>query len=152
MDIEKRITEDMKQALREHDSVRLSVLRSIKSAITYAIVDHKAHGGSGVLTSDEFEDIIYRESKKRQDSVDIFSKVNENERADAELVEKRIIDSYLPEPISSEELTSLVDEAISKVDDKSIKSLGRIVGMVKASTKARVDGAKLVGIIRERLS
>ena len=142
--------QDLKKALLAKDAETVSVLRSIKSAITYAEVARGVKGGAG-LSDQEILDVIARESKKRQESADLFVKGGATDRAEKELREKAIIDKYLPEALNQDEINQLVDQAISELGDVTPQTMGRIIGRVKELSKGAADGAVVAGIVKERM-
>lgn len=148
--LQEQIMQDLKKALLAKDAETVSVLRSIKSAITYAEVARGVKGGAG-LSDQEILDVIARESKKRQESADLFVKGGATDRAEKELREKAIIDKYLPEALNQDEINQLVDQAISELGDVTPQTMGRIIGRVKELSKGAADGAVVAGIVKERM-
>lgn len=152
MDLEEKIGQDFKAAMLARDELKLSVLRSLKSALTYASVDAKASGGDGKLTDEQVLVVLTKEAKKRQDSADAFTKGGANDRADKELTEKAIIEAYLPAALTDTELAQLVEQAIVALGASGPQDVGKVIGAVRAEAHGRVDGAKLAGIVKERLA
>jgi uncharacterized protein YqeY len=148
--LKQSIEQDLKTALLAGDKTRTNVLRSIKSAITYKEVELGVKGGVG-LTEEEIVDTLIRESKKRQESADIFANNNQQLRADQELQEKIIIDHYLPAVISEEDLTVLVNRYIGEIENLSLKDTGQIISKVRQEGKGRVDSAVVARLVKERL-
>lgn len=152
MELQGRLDQDLKSAMLARDELRLSVLRSLKSALTYASVDAKARGGDGLLSDEQALAVLAKEAKKRQDSADAFTSGGAHDRAEKELAEKAIIEEYLPRQLDEKELATLVDQTISELGASGVKDLGRVIGSVKAKAGASADGAKLAQIARERLN
>lgn len=146
-----KIAQDLKAAMLSRDAMRTSVLRSIKSAFIYAKTAPGADA-SGQLTDDEVLAILAKEAKKRQESADSFAQAGQPDRVEAELAEKAIIEEYLPAKLSEDELRSLVDEAVSRLDDVSPKAMGQVIGQVKAKAGPAADGAAIARLVKERLS
>lgn len=151
MDIKQRIDQDLKVAMLARDEVGLSVLRSLKSALTYASVDAKTAGGDGTLDDQAVSAVLIKEAKKRQDSADAFSNGGARERAEQELAEKGIIEGYLPAPITDDELGQLVDAAVAELGASRPQDMGKVIGLVRTKASGRIDGAKLAQMARERL-
>jgi uncharacterized protein YqeY len=147
-----QLESDLKASLLARDEVRVSTLRSLKSALTYASVDEKAKGNSGDLSDEQVLTIFAKESKKRQESADAFTSGDAKDRAERELAEKKIIDGYLPAQLTDDELLSLVNEAIKESSASDIKAMGRVVGLVKAKAGSRADGARIAALVKERLA
>ena len=141
--------QDLKTALLAGDAEKVSVLRSIKSAITYAEV---AKGVKGFgLSEPEILEVIARESKKRQESADLFTKGGATDRADKELREKVIINQYLPAALSDDEVNKLVDQAIEELGELTPQTMGRVIGRVKELSKGAADGGVIAGKVKERI-
>lgn len=148
--LQERIMQDLKTALLAGDAEKVSVLRSIKSAITYAEVA-KGVKGSG-LSEPEILEVIAREAKKRQESADLFMKGGATDRADKELREKTIINQYLPAALSNDEVNKLVDQAVEELGELTPQTMGRVIGRVKELSKGAADGAVIAGIVKERIA
>jgi uncharacterized protein len=148
--IEERLEQDLKTALLAGDKLQVSVLRSLKSAITYAEVA-KGIKGSGQLSDDELLQVLAKQAKQRQESADAYTKAGSTERADAELAEKAVIDRYLPKALTRHEIEALVSQAIYELGAPTPQTMGRIIGEVKQKAGAGVDGALIAQIVKERL-
>src|SRR6185437_9354081 len=140
--LQEQIMQDLKSALLAKDAEKVSVLRSIKSAITYAEVERGVKGGAG-LSDQEILEVMSKESKKRQESAELFTKGGATERADKELREKAIIDTYLPDALSNDDIAKLVDQAISEMGELSPQTMGRVIGRVKELSKGAADGGAI---------
>lgn len=152
MSMEDKITSDLKEAMLAKDAFRTSVLRSLKSAVTYAKVAPGSNDRG--LPDDEVMQILAREAKKRQESADSFLKAGQPERADDELSEKNIIDAYLPAQLNEDELRGLIEEVVAKLDAAELSSkgtVGQVIGAVKAKAGPVADGAAIARLVQERL-
>jgi uncharacterized protein len=148
--LKQRIEQDLKTALRAGDTTQLNVLRSLKSSITYAEVAKGVKGVEG-LDDDEILGVFAKEMKKRQESIDAFTKVGNETRAKAELEEKALIERYLPKALSREELSDLVQETVSQFGAPTPGTLGRIIGEVKRRAGPTADGALVAQLVKERM-
>lgn len=150
MTLQQQVEQDLKAAMLAGDTQRVTVLRSLKSAITYA----KVAGQNKVdeLSDAEVLQIFAKEAKKRQESADGFSAGGKTESAAAELAEKVIIEAYLPPALSEDEVAQLVDAAVAKLAEKSSKAMGQVIAEVKAAAKGRADGALIAKLTKERLT
>jgi len=144
------IEQDIKTALLDRDTVRVTTLRGLKSAILYAEVAANARDTG--LPEDVVQAILVKESKKRQESADLYEQGKDSVRAEAELAEKAIIDAYLPKPLSDEELSALVDTVILEVGDTSPQAMGKVIAGVKEKSKGSADGGRIAQLVKERLS
>jgi len=149
--MEDKIAADLKSAMLARDAQRTGVLRSLKSAFTYAKVAPGA-AEDGTLADDAVLAIVAKEAKKRQESADSFTQAGQPDRAAEELAEKAIIEAYLPAQLSEDELKVLIEEEVAKLDDVSPKSMGQVIGAVKVKAGPAADGALVARLVKERLS
>jgi uncharacterized protein YqeY len=147
MGLQQRIDDDLKQALREGDKHRLSVLRMVKSAIGYAVVENR----DGLAEEDVLK-VVRKEAKQRQDSADAYEKAEAFERRDAELSEKAIIEEYLPAQMTDAELQKEVDAVIHQMGPLSPQTLGRIIGAAAKKVADRADGGRVAAMVRQKLN
>lgn len=144
-----KLDQDIKQALLAGDKKKVEILRSLKSAILYAEVAQGAREAG--LDEKSIVDVLSKESKKRQESADLYKKGGDENRAQAELYEKSVINEYLPKQLSDEELKELVETICAKQDDLSIQSMGKIISEVKEQSQGRADGGRIAQAVRARL-
>jgi hypothetical protein len=150
--LEDNITADLKQAMLAKDVQRTSVLRSLKSAFTYAKVAPGASDDESGMSDDEVTVLLAKEAKKRQESADAFVKAGQPERAEEEMAEKSIIDAYLPQALGEDELQAIIGAEVAKLDDVSPKAMGQVIGAVKAQAGPAADGALIARLVKERLA
>ncbi len=144
-----QIDVDYIKAYKAKDSVRLTVLRLLKTAVKNRLVELKRPGGS--LADEEMLDIIIKEGKQRQDSIDQFTAANRTDLADKEAAELVILKEYLPKPLSAEELAALIDATVAEVGATSPKEMGKVISAIMAGHKGRVDGKALSEAVKKRL-
>ena len=142
-----RIGEDLKQALKEGDEIKVSTLRFLISKINNSKI---AKGKD--LTDEEIIGEIAKEVKRHQESIEAYKKGNRADLVDKEGKELAILKGYLPEPLTDEELETMVDEAISLLDAKSPNDSGRVIKAVLSSASIRADGAKVAQIVKKKLA
>lgn len=148
--LEDKLEQDLKTALLAKDAQRVSVLRGLKSVLlNVKVAEGKRESGLG---DDEVLAIFAKEAKKRQESADLYKQGGRPEKTEAELAEKAIIEEYLPEQMSEEELSKLIDEAISATGAKEQKDMGKVIGMVRSKAGAGADGALIAKLTKEKLS
>jgi uncharacterized protein len=137
--LEDKINQDLKAALLGGDKVLVMTLRGLKSSLLYAKI---ASNSRDKLMPDEvLISVLQKEAKKRQESAELYRQGGNNERADAELQEKTVI-----------EIKRLVDEAINDVGGAKKATLGMIIGHVKQSAGGAADGGVIARIVKETLS
>jgi uncharacterized protein YqeY len=148
--LEQQIEQDLKAAMLGGDTQRVSVLRGLKSVL----LNEKIAKGTREtgLSDDDALSLISKESKKRQDSADLYVQGGAQDKADAELAEKAIIDSYLPAQLSEDEISKLVDQAIAVTGASGPADMGKVIGAVRAKAGASADGGVIARIAKEKLN
>ena len=130
------------------DKQKVTTLRGLKSALlNVKVATGKRQSG---LTDDEILLVLAKEAKKRQESADLYLQGHDQNRADAELAEKVLIEAYLPPQLSEDEIKQLINEVITQTGaDKS--AMGQIIGQVKARAGASADGGLIARLVKEKL-
>lgn len=145
-----RLTADLKTALLSGNKERAEVLRAMKSAVLYEEVA-KGIRDSG-LPDDDILRILSKEAKKRQESADLYVQGGNQERADAELAEKKIIEEYLPAQLSEADISALLDAIVAEQGPVSKETMGAIIAAVKQRSQGAADGAVIARLVKERLT
>lgn len=148
MTIEERIDSDLKDAMRAKNAARLGVLRGLKSALKYAAIE-KADAG---LDDGAATQVIRKQVKQRQDSIESFEKGGRPELAAKEKEELEILNAYLPKGMSAEELSAMVRETISEVGATSKAQMGAVMKALQAKVAGRADGKTLSQEVTRQLS
>ncbi len=149
MSIKERIDQDLKAAMLSGDKTLTTTLRGLKSAILYVEVA-KGSRDDG-LSDDEIIQTLGKEAKKRQESADLYTQGGNQEKAEAELAEKKAIEQYLPAQIGEDEIATLVDEAIASTGASGMQAMGQVIGAVKQKAGASADGAIIARLVKEKL-
>ncbi len=145
-----KVQEDLKQAMLSHEEEKLSTIRMLKSALQYFEIQK---GGAGYTATDEdVIEVVGREIKKRRESIEMFEKGGRQELADKEKKELEVLQAYLPEQLSEEEIKKMVDEAIALSGASSMQDMGKVMGILAPQTKGKADGGFVSLIVRERLN
>jgi len=149
MDLEQKIQDDLKTALLAGNKTDAETLRGLRAALlTVKIEQGKRDEG---LDDQAVVAVLAKEAKKRQESADLYVQGGNQEKADAELAEKALIEKYLPAQLSEDEITKLVDEAIGTTDASGPQAMGHVIGTVRAKAGAAADGSVIARIVKERL-
>ncbi len=131
------------------DQARVETLRGLKSAILYAeVAAGKREGG---LSEEEILALFAKEAKKRQESADLYRQGGAVDKADKELSEKAIIETYLPAQLSEAEIATIVDEVIAAQGAVGVQNMGAVIGAVKQRTGSMADGGVVARIVKEKL-
>lgn len=144
-----QLERDLKTALLSGDKKRVEVLRGLKNSIQYEAVALKIQKSE--LKDEQILHLLAREAKKRQEAIDLYQKADETERAAAETSEKLIIEQYLPAKLSDSEVSLVVNEVISKLENPGLSEMGKVIGLVKGRLGAQADGAVIAQLVKQKL-
>jgi len=148
MTLQERIDADLKDAMRAKEAGKLSVLRGLKSALKYAAIE-KADAG---LDDAAAVQVIRKQVKQRQDSIESFEKGGRPELAAKEKEELEILNAYLPKGLSAEELSAIVRETIAEVGATSKAQMGAVMKALQAKVAGRADGKTLSAEVQKQLA
>ena len=149
MTLAQRIDSDLKDAMRAKDATRLGVLRMLKSALKYAAIEKS--GAEGELDDAEATQVIRKQVKQRQDSIESFEKGGRAELADKEQSELAILNQYLPAAMSGEDIARLVRETIAEVGATSKTQMGAVMKALGPKVAGRADGKTLSQEVQRQL-
>lgn len=144
------LKEELKNSMKAREELKTSVLRLLLSAINYYEIEH---GGAGYEATDQdVLSVIQTQVKQRRDSIEQFSKAGRKDLADKETRELEILQNYLPEQMSEEEIANLVKEVIAQTGGKSMADMGKVMGALMPHVKGKADGNLVSKIVKEELS
>jgi uncharacterized protein len=141
-----QLREEMKDALRAGDKVRLAALRMLSAGITNREKELRHE-----LSDDEVREVAAREVKKRNESIEAFEKGGRSDLVQREAAEREILAAYAPSMLGDAEVDTLIDEAIAQTGATSMREMGRVMSAVMARGKGRVDGGSVQTKVRARL-
>lgn len=141
------ISSELKAAMKARDKMRLDTIRLIKSEILKA----ETSKGSAELDEQGLIKLLQTMKKQRMDSIDQFEKGGRPELAEKEKQEIEVIESFLPQQLSDEEVTALVDAVVTELGATDMKGMGPVMKEVTARAAGRADGKRLSGAVRARL-
>ncbi len=147
MSIQSRLLEDMKSAMKSGDKIRLETIRGLRSQIRNTEIE-KGHD----LNDEEVIEVLTTAAKRRRESIEQFKAGNRMDRAVEEERELGIIQEYMPEQLSEEEITSLVDKVIQEVGASSAGDMGKVMGNLMPQVKGRADGKMVQKIVQQKLA
>jgi uncharacterized protein len=150
MTLQQRIDSDLKEAMRAKDATRLGVLRMLKSALKYAAIAKS--DAETELSDAEAVQVIRKQAKQRQDSIESFEKGGRSELADKEKDELAILNNYLPQAMSVDELAKVVRETIADVGATSRTQMGVVMKALQEKLAGRVDGKTLSAEVQKQLA
>jgi len=150
VNLSEQIDSDLKTAMREKNATKLGVLRMLKSALSYATIEKS--GAQGELPDADAAQVIRKQVKQRQDSIESFEKGGRPELAAKEKEELSILQSYLPQGISADEISKVVRDTIAEVGASSKAQMGAVMKALQAKVAGRADGKTLSTEVQKQLS
>ena len=149
MNLPQRVDSDLKTAMREKNATKLGVLRLLKAAIMNAAIEKS--GAQGELGDADAIQVIRKQVKQRQDSIESFEKGGRPELAAKEKEELSILQSYLPQTMSFDEISKVVRETIAEVGASSKAQMGVVMKALQAKVAGRADGKSLSAEVQKQL-
>jgi uncharacterized protein YqeY len=148
--VQDKIESDLKSALLAGEKAKVETLRGLKSAILNETIAQGAKDSG--LDDEQIQKVLSKESKKRSEAAELYKKGGNEERAEAELAEKAVIDAYLPEQADESQITAAVDKAMAGMESPTMADMGKIIGAVKTDLGAGADGGTVARIVKEKLA
>ena len=146
MGIQQALTQKIKEAMKTKDSVALAALRALKSAFMLANT-----AGGGELTDQEELKIVQKQVKQRKDSATVFNEQGRTDLADSELAEAVVLEQFLPEALSEEEIEKLVTTIIANTGAEGMKDMGKVMGIASKQLAGQADGKTISAIVKNKL-
>ena len=147
MSLSEKLMADLKESMKNKDSIKKSVVTLIRAAVKQKEVDERI-----TLKDEDIEDIISKQLKQRKDALLDFEKADRQDLVEETKQEIEIIASYLPEQLTDEELETIVGDAIKEIDAQSMKDMGKIMGKVNEVAKGRADGKRISDMAKKLLT
>src|SRR5690625_4494771 len=141
------INQDMKAAMKARDKEKLKTIRMLKSAL-----QNEEIGKGAELTEEEELTVLAREKKQRVETLNEFKAANRDDLVQQLETEIAVVDAYLPEQLSEEEVRSIVQETISETQSTSMKDMGKVMGALMPKVKGKADGALVSSLVKEELN
>jgi uncharacterized protein len=142
-----RLEDELTTAMKERDATRRDALRLILSSLRSAEKELQRP-----LHDDEELQVLQRERKRRLESIEAFQGAGRDEQAAKERAELEVLEQFMPEPISEDELERIVDDVIAEVGATSMRDLGRVMADVMPQIAGRADGSWVSQLVREKLA
>ncbi len=147
MSLQERLSEDLKDAMRQKDEIRRSTIRFVRAAIHNQEIDK-----GDALNDNEIIGVLSRMVRQHQESISEFKKADRQDLVGKEEAELRIIRQYMPEQVSEEKLAELAREAISQTGASGPGDFGKVMGILMPQLRGRADGAQVSSVVRQLLS
>ncbi|UNY99086.1 GatB/YqeY domain-containing protein [Zhouia spongiae] len=149
MSLQSNIMTEMKAAMKAKDQVALEALRAIKSALLLA----KTEAGAGdELPEEEEIKLLQKLVKQRKDSATIYTEQGRGDLAAPELAQAAVIEKFLPEQLSVDEIAKIVDDIIAKTGAEGMKDMGKVMGMASKEMAGKADGKAISTIVKQKLA
>lgn len=147
MSLKAQIQSDMKDAMRAKEKERLSVIRMLLAAIQSREIEER-----GELSDQDVLAVVEKLVKQRKDSASQFADAGRADREAAELAEAEMLQGYLPEQLSADEVAALVDEVVAATGASGMQDMGKVMGQLKAKAQGRADMGQLSALVKAKLS
>ncbi len=149
MSLQDKVMAAMKTAMKAKDTQSLEALRSIKSALLLAQTET---GSKADLTEEEEIKLLQKQVKQRKDSAAIYNEQNRTDLAEPELIQAKVIEQFLPQQLSEEEVKKIVDQIIAETGATSMADMGKVMGLASARLAGKADGKTISTVVKARLS
>ena len=147
MSLKDTIIEDTKTAMRNKDASTLGTLRLLQAAIKQKEIDDRITlDDAGIVT------VLQKMLKQRQDSIEAFRQANRQDLLDKEEMEVKVLNQYMPQQLSNDEITEIIEAAIRDTSASGMQDMGKVMGIVKEKIAGRANMAEVSQIIKSRLS
>jgi len=143
MSLKEQIKNDIKEAMRAKDTAKRDTLRNLNAAIKQIEVDERRE-----LSDADVEAVLMKYAKQREDAKAQFAEAGRDDLVAKEEAELAIVKSYLPEPLSNEELEAIIKEIIAQTGAESMKDMGKVMGAAKAKVGSRADGGTISKMVK----
>lgn len=147
MSLKDKLSEDLKQAMKDKDTVRKNTVQMVRASVLQMEKDNKV-----TLDDDGVLEVIAKELKKRKDVLPEYEKSGRQDLIDGLNAEIKVLLAYLPEQLTPEQLTEIVKDAIASVGAVSMKDMGKVMAAVMPKVKGRADGKQINQCAKELLS
>ncbi len=148
MNLEEKVNEALRKAIKESNKLRMDTLRSIRASI----IEFNKSGIGRAMTPDDELKILQSAIKKRKDAIELYEKGGRQELANREKEEIKIIQEFLPEQLSEEEVRTAVRKIITEVNANSLKDLGKVMGKAMQELRGKAEGSLVQSIAKKLLS
>ncbi len=146
-----RINQDLQDAMRAKDKVRLRTLRSVSSALKNKQINKREGGKEAVLDEQEELAVVRKEVKQRKDSIEQYESAGRDDLVAKEQEEIDVLEEYLPQPLSDDELRNTLASIIDEVGAESMADMGPVMGRAMSQLRGRVDGSRVQKMVQELL-
>jgi uncharacterized protein YqeY len=151
MSIKASILDELKSAMKQKKADRLRVLRSLKAKILEKEISERK-GGESELSDEQIVEVLMKAAKQRKESIDQFEEGGRDDLVEKEKMELEIIEEFLPEMMSEDEVRSAVREQIDAMGASTLQDMGKVMGVMMGKLKGKAEGSLVSRIVKEELS
>ena len=148
--LKERLSEDLKDAMRAKDQVRLRTIRALRAALLEKEIELR-EGGTATLSSEQETAVLQKQAKQRRDAMEQFEQAGRDDLRQKEAEELTVIDAYLPKQLSDEELRTVIQEVIAATGASSPKDIGRVMGAAMERVRGVAEGRRVQQMAAELL-
>jgi uncharacterized protein YqeY len=152
MTIQEHIVADIKEAMKARAQDKLRVLRSLKAKLMEKEISKRTGGKAAKLTDEQAVQVLMKAAKQRKESIDQFEEGGRKDLADNERTELKIIEAYLPEMMSEDEVRDIVLQKINALGAEGPQDMGKVMGPLMGQLKGKADGSLVSKIVKEELN
>ena len=146
-----RLNEDLKAAMRAKDKVRLRTLRSLRSALKNKEIDQRQEGAETVLSEQDQLAVLRKQANQRKDSIEQYEEAGREDLVQKEREELAVLEEYMPEQMSDDELRDRLQAIIDDVGASSMGDMGPVMGRAMSDLRGRVDGSRVQEMVQQLL-
>lgn len=147
MGLLEEITQDMKKAMKSKEKDRMQVLRLLRSDLKKAKIDKR-----GDFTEEDAQQVINKAAKNRRESIESYKKGDRQDLVEEEQKELEVIEEYLPERMSDDEIKEIIDQVIEETGASGMQDMGKVMGTIMPKVRGKADGSKVQAIVRSKLA
>ncbi len=151
MSIQDQILADLKQAMKDKDKDRLQVLRSLKSKLLEREISERKDG-EATLSDEQVTEVLMKAAKQRKESIEQFKEGGRDDLVASEQKELDIIESYLPEMLTEEEIRDIARQKIDELGAENMADMGKVMGAMMSDLKGKAEGSLVSKVVKEELS
>jgi uncharacterized protein YqeY len=146
-----RLNEDLKEAMRNKDKVRLRTIRSLRAALKNKEIDQREDGAETVLSEQDQLAVVRKQVNQRKDSIEQYENAGRDDLVEKEQEELEVLDEYMPAQVSDEELKEKLQSIIDEVGAESMADMGPVMGRAMDELRGKVDGGRVQTVVKQIL-
>lgn len=147
-----RVNDDLREAMKAKDKVRLRALRSLRAALTNKEIEQREEGVETVLSEQDELAVVRKQVNQRKDSIEQYEDAGREDLVQKEQEEIEVLEEYMPAQMSDEELSDRLEAIIEEVGATSMADMGAVMGRAMSELRGRVDGSRVQEMVQNRLS